>query len=44
MHLLVSRQSTLIRYADTFDVMTEDDAPCYSNPDGIELEMGGDDE
>jgi len=33
-----------VRHAGSFNVMTEEDAPCYSNPDCIELEMGGSDE
>jgi hypothetical protein len=33
-----------VRHAGSFKVMTEEDAPCYSNPDCIELEMGGCDE
>ena len=32
------------RHSDGFQVMTEEDAPGYSNPDYIELEMGGYDE
>ena len=33
-----------VRHAGSFTVLTEEDAPCYSNPDCIELEMGGCDE
>ena len=32
------------RHSDGLEVMTEEEAPCYSNPDCIELEMGGCDE
>jgi hypothetical protein len=33
-----------VRHAGSFEVMTEEDAPCYRNPDCIELELGGSDE
>jgi hypothetical protein len=34
----------VVRHTDSFEVLTEADAPCHSNPDCIELEMGAYDE